>query len=101
MKRKPLDRNICSGQIGIAKRDGRAWLMVEDPRYVKWLADANEPPIGAMQAREANRIKKFLLVITSESDRCQTAAVTLDGQASCSDNNRTTSQEKLDHHLTD
>src|SRR5262249_20606666 len=40
--------------------------------------------------------RKFLLVITSGGDQCRPASAVLDGQPGCSDNYRSTSQEKLE-----
>jgi Ca-activated chloride channel homolog len=46
--------------------------------------------------KEAANSRKFLLVITSGGDSCRPASAVLDGQPGCSDNFRSTSQEKLE-----
>jgi len=46
--------------------------------------------------KEAANSRKFLVVITSGGDSCRPSSSVLDGQAPCSDNYRSTSQEKLE-----
>src|SRR5205809_2004325 len=78
MKRKPLERNTCSGEIGIAKRDGRAWLLVEDPltgllRH-GLVQPSFIPPRDIRELRDLTRRRRTLLQNgTQERNRVQKA----------------------------